>query len=334
MQPKLSTELRLPLLLAALLSQSEQMVQKNRPMILRPDDDPLDENLARKLKSQASSGRLVRIRRARYVDKSDWLNSSPEEQHLLKMHSIDSAAHRKRPVFSQESAAVLWGIPVGELPGRVSVNVPADSGHRSRGDPIEPGNWFLDGLAVTGKLQTAVELALNLPMAWGVAAMDRVLNPQQLSGEDRPRLVTKADVDAVAMRLVTESAIRRVRRVLDFADPRAGSAAESISRVNIYLAGFPAPQLQTRHEDQHGLIGFSDFAWREFGLIGEFDGMSKYRNEIYLKGQSSADVIQAEKHREERLRKAGWSVTRWMWDTAVSPGALRDHLLRAGLRPL
>lgn len=302
---------------------------------------PLDENLARKLKSQASSGRLVRIRRARYVAKNDWLNSSPEEQHLLKMHAIDSAAHRKRPVFSQESAAVLWGIPVGELPGRVSVNVPADSGHRSRGlvvrrrfDPIEPENWLIDGLAVTGKLQTAVELALNLPMAWGVAAMDRVLNPQQLSGEDEPHLVTKADVDAVAMRLVTESAIRRVRRVLDFADPRAGSAAESISRVNIYLAGFPAPQLQTRHEDQHGLIGFSDFAWREFGLIGEFDGMSKYRNEIYLKGQSSADVIQAEKHREERLRKAGWSVTRWMWDTAVSPGALRDHLLRAGLRPL
>ncbi|MBQ1444192.1 MAG: hypothetical protein IIZ13_10140 [Renibacterium sp.] len=314
------------------------MMRKLGSMILSPTDDPLDENLSRKLKTAGNVGELLRVKRARYVKRSDWLASGPEQQHLFKMHAVDSAAHRRPPVFSKESAAILWGLPLGMVPDQVNVNVPKLSGHRSSGlvarrcfDPIESGHWNIDGLAVTGKLQTAVELALILPMTWAVAVMDRLLGEQRLPGEQSAAPVSKADVDVVLRRLGTVRAIRRASRVLDFADPNSGSPGESISRVNMHLAGLPPPELQTRHEDRDGLIGISDFAWKKHRLIGEFDGMSKYQDEKYLKGRGAAETIRAEKQREERLRQAGWTVTRWLWDTAISQSALREHLLRAGL---
>jgi hypothetical protein len=123
----------------------------------------------------------------------------------------------------------------------------------------------------------------------------------------------------------------RVQRALDFADSRSGSPGESLSRVVMHQVGFPQPMLQERFEDERGLIGFTDFWWPEFRLIGEFDGATKYVDQRFTAGSTSARVLMAEKRRENRLRALGPGVTRWDWRAATHPPELRALLIEAGL---
>ena len=99
----------------------------------------------------------------------------------------------------------------------------------------------------------------------------------------------------------------------------------------MHLAGLPKPTLQACFHDDDGLIGYTDFCWREFGVVGEFDGKVKYRKPEYLQGRDPAEVVIEEKIREDRLRALGLKVVRWTWATANSPNQLRSRLVAAGL---
>jgi hypothetical protein len=98
------------------------------------------------------------------------------------------------------------------------------------------------------------------------------------------------------------------------------------------VLGLPVPILQQAFYDAAGLIGYVDFWWPEFGLIGEFDGNGKYLRDELLDGRTTSEIIMEEKRRENRLRALGPRVTRWGWDTAVSLPTLAQHLAEAGLR--
>jgi len=62
--------------------------------------------------------------------------------------------------------------------------------------------------------------------------------------------------------------------------------------------------------------------------VGEVDGKQKYE-QLLKPGQTVADVVAAEKRREEAIRQAGRWVTRWDWETACNRAALAAHLQRA-----
>lgn len=125
---------------------------------------------------------------------------------------------------------------------------------------------------------------------------------------------------------------RRAQAVVEFANPLAGSVGESWSRVQVADAGLPAPLLQARFDDRLGLIGFVDFYWPDFGLIGEFDGLVKYSDPAMLAGRTPAQALTDEKRREDRLRGTGPRVARWVWATLRARGALAAQLRAAGLR--
>ena len=78
-----------------------------------------------------------------------------------------------------------------------------------------------------------------------------------------------------------------------------------MSRAVFARHGLPAPELQARLSDSEGLIGRVDFLWRAERVIGEADGLGKYRDILDL---------HAEKLRQERLERAGFAVVRWTWD--------------------
>lgn len=77
---------------------------------------------------------------------------------------------------------------------------------------------------------------------------------------------------------------------------------------------------------------FGDFYWPELGLVGEFDGHGKYLREEMARGRTAAEVVMAEKAREDRLRALGLRVVRWGWADLLDPARLRRKLLAAGLR--
>ena len=102
----------------------------------------------------------------------------------------------------------------------------------------------------------------------------------------------------------------------------------------MHVLGVPPPVLQHPFHDNVGLIGYVDFWWPAFNLIGEFDGHGKYLREELLAGQTTAEAVIAEKKREGRLRRCGPRVTRWDWATARSTPKFRRHLVDAGLPAL
>ncbi|HEV7957475.1 MAG: hypothetical protein JWL94_2002 [Microbacteriaceae bacterium] len=75
-----------------------------------------------------------------------------------------------------------------------------------------------------------------------------------------------------------------------------------------------------------------DFWWPEFNLAGEFDGKGKYLRDEMLAGRTTAEVLLAEKDRENRIRALGPTMVRWDWDIARSLPLLDARLRAAGLR--
>lgn len=106
--------------------------------------------------------------------------------------------------------------------------------------------------------------------------------------------------------------IRKARDVIAFADGRAATPLESVSRVVFREMGLPPPELQVTvacYESGNPRI-IVDFLWPEFGVAGEADGLLKYDEDLDPKRVS----LRAEKLRQEEIEALGYTVVRWTWD--------------------
>lgn len=201
---------------------------------------------------------------------------------------------------------------------------------------IRTWNWthLHQGYRLTSRAQTVVDLAVSAPFEQSVAAADHVLRPDKQHGLPA---IKKDALLAVAERLGSRTKIDRVRRVIDFANPRAESVGESLSRAHMYLMGFPQPVVQYSVVDSYGkVIGVSDFYWEDAGILGEYDGAVKYSRNKYLKGKMPQDALAAEKDREDAMRATGRGMVRWLWRDVWESGAdpaigLARKLRKAGL---
>jgi hypothetical protein len=283
-------------------------------------------------------GRLVSVARGVYAEASLWTDARPEEQHRARVRAI-SKLHPSL-VFGSVSAALMWQRPLLGAPSTrpEAILLATTSGGRSNRGVLTRTSTtayevqHVDGVPVTGLARTLVDVARSARFSTAVAMVDHGLGR-----------ATPGDISPARERLTQNELARefgrsthvgraRARQVLDFADGASGSVGESLSRVEIARAGFPPPCLQPEFCDAQGLIGFTDFFWPEYRLIGEFDGLGKYLREEYLAGRTTAEVVIAEKRREDRLRALGFIVVRWEWADILSPHRLRTKLLDAGLR--
>lgn len=176
----------------------------------------------------------------------------------------------------------------------------------------------VNGLRVTSLARTAADLARVVPYEWGVAAMDVVLR----------RGVTRAAVQAVCDASKRRAGVETLRAVIGFADKDAQSTAESISRVSMARAGIPAPVLQQQVNNESGWVATTDFAWPDFGVVGEVDGDPKVDGAVE-RGQKASTVVRYQQDRDEFIRRAGWWPTHWGWKVACDPHLLGDHLRAA-----
>jgi hypothetical protein len=271
-------------------------------------------------------------RRAEYAPRDD-----DDDRYLALLRGTQLATDRPL-TFALLSAARVWRLPmIGLWPQTVHVTDDWQGGGRSSAGIVRHG-WGApdvpverDGLQVTSLVRTIIDVARWAPFEVGVAMADSALRGLRTPrGWDRAPLPRDALDEAVAASSGARGCVR-AREVVAFADERSESAGESLSRVAIRKLGLPAPVLQQEFRDRSGRM-FVDFWWPEANLIGEFDGHGKYLRHELTGGRSAAEIVIAEKHREERLRALGPSVIRWDWDTAKSSALLRDRLYRAGLR--
>ena len=295
--------------------------------------DAAHVGLHHELRREFEHHTVIRLRRGVYTLAAEWDALGADARYLRRIHA-HAATAEVPAIYSHFSAAALWGLPiVGAWPAEIHLATTSAAGGRSRHGVIRhPQEHRLDvaaceGLQVTSVAATAVALARVLKFGQAVAVIDKAMHEPR----DGHALATRADLDRAFDQLGRVTGRAAAGRALEFASPLSGSTGESISRAGIFILGFLLPELQVPHWDRDGLIGFTDFFWRTIRSAGEFDGLGKYLRGEFTGGRSTADVVIAEKVREDRLRALGLGVFRWDWSVATSLTTLGDLLSRNGI---
>ncbi|XAS63517.1 type IV toxin-antitoxin system AbiEi family antitoxin domain-containing protein [Micrococcaceae bacterium Sec5.8] len=288
----------------------------------------------KELASRCRSGALVRVRRGVYVDGGVWRALKPWEQYRVRVGAA-AESFVAPTVFARHSAAAVWRIPTIGLRHPVHALTLQNDGGRSRAGVLrhyapQAGLKCVrrDGLLVTGRVRTVLDLAAFSPFVEAVVPVDHVLKPDVAQG--LPAL-TKEQLLAGVGGNYTAAAARRIRVAVEFADPRSGSPGESYSRALMWVAGFEAPELQREIRDGSGLVGYTDYYWDGVRVAGEFDGVEKYVKPEYLKGRTVSQAVVDEKDRENRIRAVGNGVVRWVWADLMAAGQLERTLTAAGV---
>lgn len=295
------------------------------------------------LAGRVRRGELVRVRRGAFRQPGAL---SPEQEHLELVAAM-AGSMVQGAVVSHASAAVLHGLPVPkDVLGRMFVTTPGVgrvTRHLHRYDATVPesglvplgrarefgellkrapsGATDLAKLPVTSLARTAVDLARCLAYHHGVAVIDAALR----AGVDREEL--RAEVELARRR----PGNARARLAVDFGDGRAESPGESWSRVQLAALGLPMPKLQTKIFDAGGeFVARVDFDWEDYGVVGEFDGDIKY-GRLLTPCQDINTVIRKERAREERIRRQGRWVIRWITKEVFNPKVFKD-IIESGLR--
>lgn len=192
----------------------------------------------------------------------------------------------------------------------------------------------------TTPLRTAVDMARRLAFPFALVVADEAsaaeLIHQALPDADpraRPRgsraLLAGRGHDARDLLLRTSheapwrTGFAGVRRVAEWVDPAAESPGESLSRAHLVAAGLPRPVVGLSVTGDDGRTYYADLAWPEFAVIGEVDGLAKYRADSW-------ETFRKEKQREDTLRAAGWLVVRWTVSEILrDPGEIVARVRRA-----
>ena len=319
---------------------------RDLPTLLLARDCGLHGLTSKDLSKQVNSGALVRVRHGVYADGPAWRELKDWQKYRLQIQAA-AEMFEKPTIFARHSAASVWGVPTIGARHPVQALALTNDGGRSRAGVrrhfAAPSGLEVvrrDGLLVTSRVRTVLDLAAFTPFAEAVVPLDHVLRPgkvPQPGAVPRPGTaaqlpaLSKADLSAGIGSIYSAARQRRIHAALDFADALSGSAGESYSRSLLHLAGFEAPVLQQAFRDEQGLIGYADFFWKRAGVVGEFDGEEKYLKPEYLKGRTPSQAVVDEKYREDRIRALGFTVVRWVWADLMQPGRLERKLTAAGV---
>ncbi len=241
--------------------------------------------------------------------------------------------------MSGAHAARIWGLPT-PLSGWGRPVLLATTGPtrttrelRIRVAPCVDGDVLRlpGGLLVTSPRRTVVDCLRTLAPPDALAVADAAL---------RAGLMAPAELRAAVDVVAGWPGVRQARHLAALADARRETALESWSGLAFDRFDVPQPQWQTDVHDADGFIGRADGWWRP-GVVGESDGRAKYALAAAQRGGVDAErltaVLDAERTREQRLRRAGATVVRWGARDVLSSRAaealcaqLRREIARCG----
>jgi len=284
--------------------------------------DRTPDRPARALQRGAERGELVRIAPGAYLQAAAWSTADSIERHRLLMQA--HAARHPGAIFTHRSAAIAHGLPMVKVPPRPELLQPSSRRSSSTPGVLRRTVRQVDepvriGMLLAVPLQrTLIDLAAALPLREALVPLDA---HRRDGGQEHELL------KLLGSRSLRGS--RRAERAIAFADGRSANAGESLSRGTMIDLGFPLPDLQVAVP---GLPYETDFAWPAHRRRGEFDGFAKYADPRFTGTRALAEVVVAEKRREDAIRAAtGDRFVRWTWNEALAVHPLRRALLGAGL---
>ncbi|MFF1528123.1 type IV toxin-antitoxin system AbiEi family antitoxin domain-containing protein [Cellulomonas sp. NPDC058312] len=286
------------------------------------------------LRAAVRAGAVQRVRRGVYGPGARGASGRGRAEADAEVHRVRVAAAAlalRDPVFSHRSAAAVWGLPLlGPWPTHVEVTSRTAGGGRSRtgvrrhacADPVP--RVEVEGVLVTDLARTVVDLARSEGLASALVAADHAV---------REHPVGRAELERELRSAGSGRGVRSARLVVALTDGRSESPGESLSRARMYQLGIQPPELQHRLADSRGPIGRVDFWWPAAGVVGEFDGRTKYRAGAVGDPLPPEERVWREKRREDRIRALGLRVARWTWADAWAGAPLRTTLCAAGVGP-
>ncbi|MCS6552475.1 hypothetical protein NYS55_13680 [Curtobacterium flaccumfaciens pv. flaccumfaciens] len=238
----------------------------------------LDATTLRRRSRTQGVGRLVRVGPNAFVDGAAWDAAGPRQRYVTRVFARLGRLGT-RATASHLSAAALHGLPaLGGWDVPVHATVP-ESMYRGRSAelvlhtrPVGRGERATVGaVAVTSVPRTVVDVAMTGDLRAGVVIADAVLRRGFDDADLRRAVPPKARARALA------------QQVLDLADARSGSPAESLARVVFRELGLPDPLLQQEFVVD-GRRSAVDFWFPDHGVIVEIDGPSTPRSATWAAG--------------------------------------------------
>lgn len=278
------------------------------------------------IRSALADKRWQRLYPGVLVQQAWYASLDPAARHLVQLRArllqLDRSWHAAR-----RTAALVHGLPIIGKPPAVpqlvrdkTVLSLRGSNRHERISTLPEHERDHREVPVTSLARTVADLARAECFRNAVVVADGALR----AGADPGELLH------VATRCAGWPGGAATRSVVLFADARAETPLESISRVAFRQLALPTPELQLEVWDCGEFVARVDFLWRASNVVGEADGRSKY---------ATVEDLYREKRREERLRNLGFEVVRWDWDTAYRAGpdlasAVRRALARGALNTL
>ncbi|GAA4673464.1 type IV toxin-antitoxin system AbiEi family antitoxin domain-containing protein [Nocardioides nanhaiensis] len=309
----------------------------NAPTRNRPVDDPRNGPvmLRRDLLASGMSdkhidklvrqGALARVRHGAYTQPAIWQGLDDVGRFLLRGRAVVASA-RTPSLLSHTSAVAEYGGPTWGLSlDRVhTTRTDGLSGRRCadvtqhRGAVLLEDVGYVNGLPVTSPARAALECTL----LGHTAAALCVVNFFLFTG-----MVTEKELQirAVEMEQWTNSMVTDL--VLRLANPLIESVGETRFDHFCFREGIPRPIAQKEIKDEHGNVKYRvDFAWPEYGVFLEFDGLVKY-GRLLRPGETASDAVVRDRLREDDIREiTGWRCIRITWADLADPVRLARRI--------
>jgi len=278
-------------------------------------------------------GTWTKLRHGAYTESSTWAKLDERGRHALRARAVVLQA-RTPVVVSHLSACTFydapsWGLDLTTIhitredgkAGRREAGVDQHCGVLDDGDVVP-----IDGLPVMSATRLALETTMVAPVEPSLGVVNHLLHAS---------LTTLPELRERYARMGQWPGSLTTDLVLRLADPRVESLGETRCCYLFFANGLPKPELQWPVRDASGrVVARLDFAWPELGVYVEFDGRVKYEK-LLKPGQSAADVVIAEKRREELIyRLTGWRCLRLTWRDLEDPRAFLAALRALLSRPL
>jgi hypothetical protein len=294
------------------------------------------------------AGELIRLHPGRFVLKATWDSCRSEGRHMLRVIAADAARRDGDVVFSHSSAAVAWTLPLFRLtPAHVHTSgrrtdavARPRTGVAHHGVDVPPEDRAVrGGVPVTSLERTVFDILRTESRETALAIADAAFRLVAYEEAKRIYDVGAAEIFRAAMRRRIASApgargIRQARFMVGFADGRADGPLESVSRLYLIDLGFAAPRLQVPFPGPKGEEWEIDLGLADVGAWGEVDGLGKYQAPEMLQGRTTADVVLAEKMREDWIRgRSQWKFARWGAKHVVTAQSLQSRLAQFHIHP-
>jgi len=272
----------------------------------------------RDLAEARRAGLITRVRHGAYVPTAEWEARDEIGRYRLRGQAV-CLTHEGRVAMSHTSSAAEHGLRLWQpnLEHVHVVRLEKSSGRHEAGVVYHEDTWRPDDVyakdeqLLLGPETSALGAASLVGVGPGLVILDSLLDLDL--GDEESLWTTYYRRSGWPHSRKLQVTIRLARR-------GAQSIGESLARHLMWTQHLPEPQLQFKVYDEVGrLVGITDFAWPEFGLLGEFDGRIKY-GRLLKEGETASDAVVREKEREDRIREVTrWLMIRYVWRDLYQP---------------